>query len=129
VLLLIGVAIVAGIVFACILTPILCGTIGLGAASSINAFRQGNGNFLTGLFVIVGPTVLIAVLLGLLFGTLANVFMSSVWTLAYRYWTQPAQPPAPDLQPVAPPLESIPPIEPPASDNPLINNPPAEGNP
>jgi hypothetical protein len=116
VLLLIGLGIVAGIVFACFLIPILCGTIGLGAASSVNAFRQGGGNFLTGLFVIAGPAVLITVLLGLLFGTLANVYMSSVWTLAYREWTKPAPPVETAMQPVAPPIEPIPPIEPPTPD-------------
>jgi hypothetical protein len=118
VLLLIGLAILAGIVFACILIPILCGTIGLGAASSIDAFRQGSGNFLTGLFVIAGPAVLITVLLGLLFGTLANVFTSGVWTLAYREWNKPAQPADAALQPVASPIEPISPIEPPANEPP-----------
>jgi hypothetical protein len=110
----IGLAIVAGIVFACVLLPILCGAIGLGAASSVNAFRQGSGNFLTGLFVIAGPAVLITVLLGLLFGTLVNVFASGVWTLAYREWTKPAQPADVALQPVAPPIEPPAPIEPPS---------------
>ena len=64
VLLLIGIAIVAGIVFACVLMPILCGVFGLGAASSINAFRQGGANILTGLFVLLGPTVLIVDIAG-----------------------------------------------------------------
>jgi hypothetical protein len=128
VLLMIGLAIVAGIVFACFLIPILCGAIGLGAASSASAFRQGGGNFLTGLFVIAGPAVLITVLLGLLFGTLANVFASSVWTLAYREWTQPAQPADTALQPTVPPIEPIPPIEPPPSGNPPTSEPPAGGN-
>jgi hypothetical protein len=117
VILMIGVGILAGIIFACILIPILCGTIGLGAASSIDAFRQGNGNFLTGIFVIAGPAVLITVLLGLLFGTLVNVFTSSVWTLAYREWTTPAAPADAALQPVAPPIEPPAPIEPPSGEN------------
>ena len=112
VLLLIGIAILVGIIFACILTPILCGVFGLGAASSVNAFRQGGANILAGLFVLVGPALLIAVLLGLLLGTLANVFTSSVWTLAYREWNKPAQPAEATLQPVAPPIEPLPPIEP-----------------
>ena len=51
-------------------------------------------------------------LLGLLFRTLANVFTSSVWTLAYREWTKPAQPADTAVQPVAPPIEPIQPIEP-----------------
>jgi hypothetical protein len=117
VLLLIGVGILAGIIFACFLIPILCGTIGLGAASSVDAFRQGTGNFLTGLFVIAGPAVLITVLLGLLFGILVNVFTSSVWTLAYRQWTTPAAPADTALQPAAPPIEPPAPIEPPSGGN------------
>lgn len=115
VLLMIGIAILAGIVLACFLVPILCGALGLGAASSVNAFRQDGANILAGLFVFLGPTVLIAVLIGLLFGTLANVFTSGVWTLAYREWNRPALPAVPAPQPVAPPIEPIPPIEPPAS--------------
>ena len=104
----IGIAILVGIIFACILTPILCGMFGLGAASSINAFRQGGANILTGLFVLLGPTLLIVILLGLLLGTLANVFTSSVWTLAYREWNKPGQPAEAALQPVAPPIEPLP---------------------
>jgi hypothetical protein len=90
VLLMIGIAILAGIVLACILVPILCGALGLGAASSVNAFQRDGANILAGLFVLLGPTVLVAVLLGLLFSTLANVFTSGVWTLAYREWNKPA---------------------------------------
>jgi hypothetical protein len=126
VILMIGIAIVAGIIFACVLIPILCSAIGLSVASSVNAFRQGSSNFLTGLFVIAGPAVLITVLLGLLFGTLANVFTSGVWTLAYREWTKPAQPVDKTLQSVAAPIEPIAPIEPP-SVNPPSNEPPAGG--
>ena len=48
VLLMIGIAILAGIIFACILIPILCGAIGLGAASSVNAFRQDSSQFSDG---------------------------------------------------------------------------------
>jgi hypothetical protein len=115
VLLMIGIAILAGIVLACVLTPILCGILGLGAASSFNTFREGGVNILTGLFVLLGPTLIIAVLIGLLFGTLVNVFTSSVWTLAYRQWNSVAPPADTALQqPVAPPLEPIPPTEPPA---------------
>jgi hypothetical protein len=114
VLLLIGVAILAGIIFACILTPILCGTMGMGA---ISAFGDNDMSIFTRIMVFTGPTILVAVLLGLLFGTLANVFTSSVWTLAYREWNKPAQPAETALQPVAPPIEPIPPIEPPASSN------------
>ncbi|HTP10839.1 MAG TPA: hypothetical protein VMP08_21445 [Anaerolineae bacterium] len=128
VILIIGLAIVAGIVFACVLVPFLCGAIGLGAASSANAFRQGGTNFLTALFVIAGPAVLIILLLGLLFGTLANVFTSSVWTLAYREWTKVVPPADTAVQPVAAPIEPIPPIEPLSTVNPPSNEPPAGGN-
>ena len=109
VLLFIVVGIAAGLVFACVLMPILCGTMGLGAVS---AFGDNNLSIFTRLMVFTGPTILIAVLLGLLFGTLVNVFTSSVWTLAYRQWTQPAQPAAAVAPTVAPPIEPIPPIEP-----------------
>jgi hypothetical protein len=118
VLLMIGIAILAGIVLACVLVPFVCGALGLGAVSSVDAFRRDGANFLAGLFVLLGPTVLVAVLLGLLFGTLANVFTSGVWTLAYREWNKPAQPAALAPQPVAPPIEPIPPIEPPLSSTP-----------
>ena len=118
VLLMIGVAILAGIILACVLTPILCSALGLGAASSVNAFRRDGASILAGLFVLLGPTVLIAVLLGLLFATLANVFTSGVWTLAYRELNKPAQPTALVPQPDAAPIEPIPPIEPPTSSAP-----------
>jgi len=121
VLLLIGIAILVGIVLACVFVPILCGALGLGAATSVNAFRQNGANILTGLFVFLGPTVLIAILLGLLLSTLANVFTSSVWTLAYREWNKPA---AAALQPVAPPVEPIAPIESSTPSNPPANEPP-----
>jgi hypothetical protein len=126
VLLMIGIAILAGLILACILVPILCGALGLGAASSAGAFRQNDANILAGLFVFLGPTALIAVLLGLLFSTLANVFTSSVWTLAYREWNRPAQSTVPAPQPVAPPLEPIPPLEPPMSASPSAVEPTPE---
>jgi hypothetical protein len=114
VLLMIGLGILAGIVFACILTPILCGTLGMGA---VGAFGTNDANVFTRLMVFTGPTILVAVLLGLLFGTLANVFTSSVWTLAYRQWTKPAPPADTALQPVAQPIEPLAPIEPPSGGN------------
>jgi hypothetical protein len=76
--------------------------------------------------VFLGPAALIAVLLGLLFSTLANVFASSVWTLAYREWNRPAQPAAPAPQPVAPPVEPIPPLEPPTPSSPSTVEPTPE---
>jgi hypothetical protein len=99
VVLFIGVAILAGLVLACILTPIICGTVGLGAMS---AFGDNNWNIFTRVIVFTGPTILVSVLLGLLIGTLVNVFSSSVWTLAYREWNRPAQPAESALQPVTP---------------------------
>jgi hypothetical protein len=87
---------------------------GMGA---ISALGDNDMSIFTRIMVFTGPTILVAVLLGLLFGTLANVFTSSVWTLAYREWNKPAQPAETALQPVAPPIEPIPPIEPPASSN------------
>ena len=125
-LLMIGVGIIAGIAFACLLTPILCGTMGLGAVS---AFGNEDMGIFARLMVFTGPTILIAVLLGLLFGTLANVFTSSVWTLAYREWARPAPPPATELQPTAPQIEPIPPIEPLASASTSSDEPkPADQN-
>jgi hypothetical protein len=124
VLLFILVGIAAGLVFACILIPILCGTLGLGAAS---AFSDNNLSVFTRLMVFTGPMILIAVLLGLLFGTLANVFTSSVWTLAYRQWTQPAQPVATALSPVAS-IDPIAPIEPLTPPNSSDQQPPQEGS-
>ena len=124
VLLFILVGIAAGLVFACILIPILCGTLGLGAAS---AFSDNNLSVFTRLMVFTGPMILIAVLLGLLFGTLANIFTSRVWTLAYRQWTQPAQPVAAALSPVAS-IHPIAPIEPLTPPNSSDQQPPQEGS-
>ena len=124
-LLFILVSIAAGLVFACLLLPILCGTMGLGAAS---AFSNSDMSVITRLMVFTGPTILIAVLLGLLFGTLANVFTSSVWTLAYRQWTQPAQPATSVAPTVAQPIEPIPPVEPLAPSSFSDNQPPQGGS-
>ena len=128
VLLFIGLGIAAALVFACILVPILCGTIGLGAVSSFNSFRQDGANVFASVITLLGPSLLITVLLGLLFGILVNVFTSSVWTLAYREWQgldeAGAAPPATGLQTVEP----IAPIEPLGPINPSSNEPPAGGN-
>jgi hypothetical protein len=112
VLLMIGLGILAGIIFACILTPILCGTVGLGAVGSLG---DENLSLFTRIMIFTGPIVLVAVLAGLLFGTLVNVFTSSVWTLAYREWTKPAPPIDTALQPATTPIVPVAPIEPPAS--------------
>jgi len=97
---------------------------GLGAAS---AFSNNNLSVFTRLLVFTGPIILIAVLLGLLFGTLANVFTSSVWTLAYRQWTQAAQPAA-AVAPIATPIEPIPQIEPPMPPESSNDQPPQGGS-
>jgi hypothetical protein len=119
VLLLIGIAILAGIIFACLLVPILCGAMGM---SAFGAFGDNDLNIFTRVMVFTGPAILIGVLAGLLFGTLANVFTSGVWTLAYREWNKPAQPADTALQPVAAPIEPPTPIQPPS------NEPPSGGN-
>ena len=90
--------------------------------------ESNNMSILTRVLVVTGPVVIIMVLLGLLFGTLVNTFVSSVWTLAYREWTQPAQPATAVAPPPASPIEPIPPIEsltPPGSAN---DQPPQGGN-
>lgn len=124
VLLLIGIAILAGIIFACIFIPILCGALGIGAIGAFSNNDLNNLNF-TRILIFTGPTILVAVVLGLLFGTLANVFTSSVWTLAYREWNKPAQPADTALQPAAPPIEPSAPIASPPADNPPANEPPS----
>jgi hypothetical protein len=111
VVLFIAVGIAAGLVFACILVPILCATIGTGIGAALSVER-GNPLLITTL--IAGPTLIVTVLLGLIFGTLATVFTSGVWTLAYRQWRadffQP-QTPATGLQPIEP-IPSIEPLTP-----------------
>jgi hypothetical protein len=79
--------------------------------SAFGAFGDNNLNIFTRVIVFTAPAILVSVLAGLLFGTLVNVFASSVWTLAYREWNKPAQPTDAALQPSAPPSEPIPPIE------------------
>ncbi len=120
VVLIIAVAIAAGLIFACILIPILCGALGAGITSAVATDRN---NPLVMVTLIAGPTLLITILLGLLFGTLATVFTSGVWTLAYRQWRadffNPASP-ATGLQPIEP----IPPIESTPPANPIDNPPP-----
>jgi hypothetical protein len=125
VLLFVLVSIAAGLVFACLLIPILCGTMGLGAAG---AFSNNDMSVVTRLMVFTGPTILIAVLLGLLFGTLVNVFSSSVWTLAYRQWMSPAQPATAVVAPITTPIDPIAQSEPLTPPNSSENQPPQGGN-
>ena len=124
VLLLIGVAILAGIIFACILTPILCGTMGTGRSRRFWRQRHEYLHAHHGLHRPDDPHRRAA---GLAVRHAGERLHSSVWTLAYRQWTQPAQPAEAALQPAAPPIEPIPPIEPPASPNPsTIESPPED---
>jgi hypothetical protein len=77
-----------GLLFACALAPFLLA--GLGA--SLGNLRSGFdiATFTTN---IVGPAAVIAVIVGLLFGTFSTVFEASVWTLAYRMWRSTETPP------------------------------------
>jgi hypothetical protein len=80
-LLFIMAGIIVGLILACILTPILCGTI-IGFTAYTAAGMRNNNAIMS----IAGPSLIITVLVGLLFGALVNVFSSSVWTLAFREW-------------------------------------------
>src|SRR5512143_1449444 len=65
VVLFIGVAILAGIVFACILGPILCGTMGLGTLGTLG---DNSPDVFTRTIALTGPTIVVGVLLSLVFG-------------------------------------------------------------
>lgn len=87
--------IAAGAVLACVLAPIVCGVL-LSSLPSLSQLRPGVQVFET-VFTIAGWTALILILVGLIVGSLVSVFVSGVWTLAYREWRvslSPA-PPAP----------------------------------
>ncbi len=88
-------AIAAGIVLACVLAPILCGSL----LSSLSQLRPGVQVF-EAAFTIAGGTALILILVGLILGSLASVFVSGVWTLAYREWRASLSP-APPAQVIA----------------------------
>ncbi len=125
VVLFLAVGIVAGLIFACILIPILCGTLGAGITGAATLQR---GNPFVIATMIAGPTVIVTVLLGLLFGTLAITFTSGVWTLAYREWRAEffrPQSPSTGLQP----MEPIPPTAPVAPASPINNPPPTDSAP
>lgn len=74
-------AIGLGILFVCALTPILIAGIG----PSFGSLRPGV-NIIALTFNLVGPITLVAVIIGLLFGTFITIFETAVWTLAYRIW-------------------------------------------
>jgi hypothetical protein len=80
-LIFLGLAIVIGIVLACALLPILFANF----ASNL-AQLQAGVNVFTFAVNILGATLIVLVLLGLIVGSLVAVFVSSVWTLAYRHW-------------------------------------------
>ncbi len=125
VVLFIAVGLVAGLIFACILIPVLCAFIGGGIGSAVSVQRD-NPLLIATLFV--GPAVIVAVLLSLIFGTLVTVFTSGVWTLAYRQWRADffnPQLPATGLQPPEP----VPPIGPLTSSSPIDNPPPTDSTP
>ena len=104
VLLFIVLGIAAGLVFACVLIPFMCGMMGMTAFSAFS--ESNNMSMLARVLVFTGPAIVVAVLLGLIFGTLTNTFVSSVWTLAYREWNKPAAPIGTELQPIAPLVET-----------------------
>ena len=80
-------AILVGLAFACVLVPIALG----GVIGSIgNQLGQGLNPAIVA-FNIAGPIVIIALLLGLIVGSLVAVFTSSVWTLAFREWQSQGQ--------------------------------------
>ena len=91
-------AIAAGIVLACVLAPILCGSL-LSSLSSLSQLRPGVQVF-EAAFTIAGGAALILILVGLILGSLASVFVSGVWTLAYREWRASLSP-APPAQVIA----------------------------
>lgn len=77
--LVLGIAV--GLAFALLLTPLLFADvfISLGHGTvELNAFT-----FTTSA---LGPLLLVAAMLALVFGMLVTVFTSSVWTIAYREW-------------------------------------------
>jgi hypothetical protein len=68
---------VFGLLFACVLIPVFFASAGLGSlAPGIQTFETE----------IRGPMAIYALVLGLLLGSLGTIFVTSVWTLAYRHW-------------------------------------------
>ncbi len=120
-LLFIVLGIVVGLILACVLIPIMCGSIGFTAFSAASA---RDANPFAAIMLIAGPALILTVLLGLLFGTFVNTFTSSVWTLAYREWNDSAQLPAAGMPPIEP-IPQIEPLTPPGSSN---NQPPQGGS-
>src|SRR5512141_1456809 len=74
-------AIGLGILFVCALTPFLIAGLG----PTFGSLRPGV-NIIALTFNLVGPITLVAVIVGLLFGTFITIFEAAVWTLAYRIW-------------------------------------------
>ena len=84
-LLFIGVFIVSGLLFACVLIPLFAGGLFAGLFANLGSLRSGANPAVVGA-QLAGPAAIAVVILGLLFGTLVSIFISSVWTLAYRVW-------------------------------------------
>ena len=82
VVILIAVGVVAGLVFVCALVPIYLGSI-YAHLGQVLSSQQNPQLVLT---TVVRPTLIFALLFDVLLGTWATVFVSSVWTLAYRRW-------------------------------------------
>ena len=126
-LIFIAVGIVVGLIFVCALAPIVLGSISTQLGAALSA-RQNPQEFMR---IVFGPVVVIQLLLGLLLGIWANVFVSSVWTLAYRRWRGAALQPATPVPQSAVPVESFSPIEPSksgAADSPTPSSVPPPGN-
>ncbi len=120
---LIVVSIAAGVVFVCALMPIYLGTI-FAHLGQVLSTPQNPQAFVT---TVLGPTLIFMILLGLLLGTWATVFVSSVWTLAYRRWRGAELQLATSGLQAAAPVETPSPIEPPkrgdAGSTPASNEP------
>ena len=126
-LIFIVVGIAAGLIFVCALAPILLGSLSTQLGAALSA-RQNPQEFMR---IVFGPVVVVQLLLGLLLGIWANVFVSGVWTLAYRRWRGAGlQPTSPVPQSAAPveSLSSIEPSKPGATDSPTPSSVPPPGN-
>ena len=84
-LLFIGVFIAFGLLFACVLIPLFAGSLFAGFFTGSGSLPSGANLAIVGT-QIAGPAAIAVVILGLLFSTLVSIFISSVWTQAYRVW-------------------------------------------
>jgi hypothetical protein len=82
-------AIVLGLAFACVLIPVIL-------TSILPSLGQQLGSGINPAIIvlnIVGPVAIVALVLGLIVGSLVAIFTSSVWTLAFREWQSQEQVP------------------------------------